>query len=243
VLNYLHQTAQARDPDQDGINFLINPNIVVALSTAPLIDPTTGAVIPQPPMDPMDMDGVIIRIVPPLRNVRLADVLDAIVRVASQPIRYSIEEFGIVFSQKPPDESLALETRIFRVNPNTFVEGLFGVGSFPLGDLIQSAGGGGGAGGLGGGGGGGIGGGGAGGFGGGGGGVFDLPRVFVSGGGGGGGGFGGAGGGGFGGGGGGRGWWAAGCDLDEPDSEQSGDCASVLPGRRDQRFTSQPDLF
>jgi Flp pilus assembly secretin CpaC len=197
VLNYLYQTAQARDPDRHGINFLINPNIVVPFAAAPLIDPTTGQPIPQQPMEPMDMDGVMIRIVPPLRNVRLSDVLEAIVRVASQPIRYSIEEFGIVFSQKPPDESLALETRIFRVNPNTFVEGLYAVGSFPLGDLIQQAAGGAGGGGLGGGGGGGFGGGGGGQLGGGGGGVFDLPRVFVSGGGGGvggGGGFGGGGG-------------------------------------------------
>jgi Flp pilus assembly secretin CpaC/tetratricopeptide (TPR) repeat protein len=207
VLNYLHQTAQARDPDRHGINFLINPNIVVALG-APQIDPTTGALVAPQSAEPFDMDGVIIRIVPPMRNVRMADVLDAIVRVATQPIRYSIEEFGIVFSQKPPDESVQLETRFFRVNPNTFVEGLYGVGSFPLGDLIQSASGGqgGGGGGLGGGGGGLGGGGGGGGFGGGGGGVFDLPRVFVSGGGGGGGGGGfGGGGGGFGGGGGGIG--------------------------------------
>jgi Flp pilus assembly secretin CpaC/tetratricopeptide (TPR) repeat protein len=194
VLNYLHQVAQARDPDSVGINFLINPNVVVPLSAAPLLD-ASGQFVAPPAVEPLDMNSVIVRIVPPMRNVRLADVLEAVIRVADKPIRYSIEEFGIVFAQKPPDAELQLETRIFRVNPNTFQEGLSGVGSFPLGDLLQSTTGGqgGGGGGIGGGGGGFGGGGGIGG--GGGGGVFDLPRVFVSGGGGGGGGFGGGGGG------------------------------------------------
>ncbi|MCL4176337.1 MAG: hypothetical protein KJ072_01115 [Verrucomicrobia bacterium] len=211
VLNYLGTMARQRDPDQQGINFLINPNVVVS-GAAPLVDPTSGAVIQAPQAEPLDMNSVIIRIAPAIRNVRLGDVLEAITRVADKPIRYSIEEYGIIFAQKPPDLGVQLETRIFKVNPNTFVEGLYAVGTFPLGDLVQSSGtGGGGIGGGGGGiggGGGGIGGGGGGGIGGGGGGIFDIPRVYVAGGGGGGGGFGGGGfggGGGVGGGGGGGG--------------------------------------
>ena len=70
-----------------------------------------------------------------------------------------------------------LETRIFKVNPNTFQEGLESVGIFPLGSLVQSTTGGGGAGG----GGGGLGGGGGGLGGGQGGGIFDIPRVYVAG--------------------------------------------------------------
>jgi beta-lactamase regulating signal transducer with metallopeptidase domain len=153
VLDFLRQATQARDPDRHGINFLINPNVVVPLTPDPLVDPTTGELIPPTPVEPVDMNSVRIQIVPPLRKIRLSDLLDAIVRVASHPIRYSIEDFGIVFSQTPPDESLQLETRIFRVNPKTFVGGLYSVGSFPLGDRIQEApGGAGGAGGIGGGG-------------------------------------------------------------------------------------------
>lgn len=195
VIQYLSDESTKRDPDREGVNFLVNPNIVVAAPPPGGIDPNTGAPVPAPASEPMDMNSVIIRISPALRNVSLANVLEAVTRIADKPIRFSVEEYAVVFSQRPPD-SVQLVTRRFKVNPNTFMEGLQAVGVFPLGNLIQSqnaGGGGGGGGGLGG-------GGGAGGQGGGG--VFDIPRVYVSGGGqnaiGGGGGGGGAGGGGTG---------------------------------------------
>ena len=209
VLTYLSEQALQRDPEKQGINFLINPNVVVAAAPPPLIDPTTGAVTPAPMPEPLIMDQVMVRISPAMRQVRLIDLLEAVVKVASAPIKYTVEEYAVVISQKPPD-AVALETRIFKVDPNTFVEGLQAVGVFPLGSLIQSSGSTGGGGGGFGGGGGGVGGGGGGIGGGGGGGVFDVPRVYVAG--GGGGGFGG-GGGGFGGGGGGIGGGGTGGGL------------------------------
>ncbi|HKS38665.1 MAG TPA: hypothetical protein VJW76_15840 [Verrucomicrobiae bacterium] len=170
VLQFISEEAAKRDPEKEGINFMLNPNVVVGAAAAPTVDPTTGAVIPAPQPEPLDMSSVIIRIGPALKNVRLSDVLEAVTRVADKPIKYSIEEYAVVFSQRPP-EAAQLETRFFRVNPNTFMEGLQGVGSFPLGSLVASSG----QGGQGGGGGGG--GGGQGGQGG----VFDIPRVFVAG--------------------------------------------------------------
>jgi hypothetical protein len=149
-----------------------------------------------------------------LRDVRLADVLDAITKVADHQIKYSIEEYAIIISKKVP-EPQQLFTRTFRVNPNTFVQGLEGVYAIDYSAVL-------GGGGIQGGGGGGFGGTGGGGFGGGGGGFgggavaasgpgwwrrrwkggLAIARVSIGG--GGGGGFGG-GGGGFGGGGGGFG--------------------------------------
>src|SRR5437667_7174475 len=202
VLEFLSDEAYKRDPDKEGINFLINPNVVTA-SAQTQIDPNTGQPIQQLPPEPIDMANVSVRISPPLKNMRLGDVLEAITKVADKPIRYSIEEYAVIFSQKPP-EATQLETRMFKVDPNTFQQGLEAVGVFPLGSLVQSTTGGG-AGGIGGGGGGGLGGGG-GGLGGQGGGVFDIPRVYVAGAGVGGGiGGGGGGGGGIGGGAGGGG--------------------------------------
>ena len=131
VLKYLQEVTLALDPDRLGINYLISPHVLVPDATAPLVDPTTGRVIPARPLDPLDMDEVMIRIVPPLRKVRLSDVLEAIVRVSSHPIRYSIEESAVVFSPGSPNTSPGLETRIFRVNPNTFIDGLRGVGTLP----------------------------------------------------------------------------------------------------------------
>ncbi len=177
VLKFLAEEAAKRDPDKDGVNFMLNPNVFAAAAAAPTIDPSTGALVPAPAPEPLDMTTVTIRITPALKNMRLGDILDAVTKVADKAIKYSVEDYAVVFSQKPPDTA-QLETRIFRVNPNTFMEGLQAVGTFPLGNLISSGtgGGAGGGGGLGGGG-GGIGGGGAGGQGG----VFDIPRVYVAG--------------------------------------------------------------
>jgi beta-lactamase regulating signal transducer with metallopeptidase domain len=129
VLDYLHQATE--------IDFRISTNVIVPRSAAPLIDHTTGQVIPAAPIEPLDMNRVTISIDPPMHNLRLADLLDAIVRVADQPIRYSVYDGGVVFSPKPPDELIPLETRIFRVNPNTFLDGLYAVGSFGPGDATQ----------------------------------------------------------------------------------------------------------
>ena len=142
VLDYLARATRELDPDGSGINFLINPSVMVSPTTDPVVDPKTGQVIPATPVEPVDMNSVIIRIMPPIRTVSLADVLDAVVRVADKPIRYSIEDYGVVFAQASPADSPQLETRIFRVNPDnpdTFLKALDAVGTFPLGNSIPGA--------------------------------------------------------------------------------------------------------
>lgn len=138
VLDYLARATRDLDPDGSGVNFLINPSVM--LSPTPLVvDPIGGRVITETPVDPLDMNSVIIRIVPPIRNVSLADVLDAVVRVADQPIHYTIEDYGVVFAQVSPAESRQLETRIFKVRSETFLKALDAVGTFPLGHSNQTA--------------------------------------------------------------------------------------------------------
>src|SRR5439155_17438431 len=60
---------------------------------------------------------------PPLRNVRLGDALAAIARNTDKPIQYSIWNHGVVISQKLP-EAVQLRTRIFDVDPQTFIQRL-----------------------------------------------------------------------------------------------------------------------
>ena len=203
VVNYLDTEVRLRDPDKRGINFILAPTVdsqapaqlgVPGLTT---FDATTGAAVPAAPQqEQFELADVVIKITPPLRDVRLADVLDAIIKVADKPIKFSVEEYAVVFSKKTP-EPQQLFTRTFRVNPNTFVQGLEGVYAIDYSSVL-------GGGGFGG---GGFGGGGFGGgsYGGGyGGGGLTIGRVTIGGGYGGGGfGGGGFGGGGFGGGGGG----------------------------------------
>ena len=94
-----------------------------------------------------------------LNDVRLSDVLDAIVLVAEHPaghqLKYTIQDYGVIFSDKGA-ETPQLFTRTFKVDPNTFYSGLESVGSSTFGSVTSSGGSGGSGGGGGGGGGGGA---------------------------------------------------------------------------------------
>ncbi len=178
VLRNLSEQSRLRDPERKGINFLINPNpdqsgqaIAAPAATglgggfggagfgapgaaAPAIDPATG--LPQAAAAPaggggnneaVDVGAFIVKI-PNLSDVRLADVLDAIILVADHPVKYSVQDFAVVFSAKGP-ETPQLFSRTFKVDPNTFFSGLESVGSQSFGSVNSggSSGGGGGGGG------------------------------------------------------------------------------------------------
>ena len=68
-----------------------------------------------------------------LGNVRLVDVLDAVIMLATDSngnrIKYSVEDYGVIFSGRPNTgpEPATLEMRVFRIDPNTFYQGMQGV--------------------------------------------------------------------------------------------------------------------
>lgn len=161
VVKELSTEAQKRDPDRAGINILLAPNLDLPAPPPPQLD-QNGQPIPAPAAaadagGPL-LGSVSINIPTGLRNVTLAELLDAIVKVADRPIKYSVEDYAVVFTFKTR-EAEALHTRTFRVDPNTFRQGLEGVTSASFASDISSSGGGGGGGGGGGRGGGGGGGG------------------------------------------------------------------------------------
>ncbi len=163
VIEQISKDAKARDVEKKGINFIINNNVDPIPQAAPTIDPTTG--LPTAAANAagdVDITQTTIKLMPPLRDVTLRQALDALVKVADRPIKYSVEEYAIVFSLRAP-ESPALHTRFFKIDPNTFMQGIQGVSSFSFGQGQGGGGGGGGGGGRGGGGGGGGRGGGGGG--------------------------------------------------------------------------------
>ncbi len=167
VVNLLADEARKRDPDKRGINILVNSALDPAAAPAPAIDPATGLPIPGTAPEPVDLSAVTVRIMPPLTDITLGQALDAITKAADRPIKYSIEDYAIIVSQRTP-EPVMLYTRWFKVDPNTFLQGMQGVTTYDFGGVSDSGGGGGRGGGGGGGGRGGRGGGGGGGFGGGG---------------------------------------------------------------------------
>ena len=103
VLN-LRDEAKKRDPEKKGVNFMINPN--PPADYAPGVAPGLGAdgsPLPAPPQEAVDIGAITIKINPPLNDVRLVEVLDAVVKVADHPIRYSVEDYGVVISLQGPE--------------------------------------------------------------------------------------------------------------------------------------------
>jgi beta-lactamase regulating signal transducer with metallopeptidase domain len=135
VVRQLMVESAARDSDKRGVNFVFG---YPRLNPVPVVDPATGLPMPgkSSPEVP-DIRTTTIRIEPPLRNIRLIDLLEIIRRVADQPIEYTIHDYGVVFSAAPvPGSSIIPETvvptvaRTFKVDPNTFfpnVKNTFGI--------------------------------------------------------------------------------------------------------------------
>lgn len=102
-----------------------------------------------PDVDPGDFK---IKFDPPIRDVTLGQFLDAILVVAKAPqeppatvgLRYSVQDYAIVFSPRKLDRE-PFVSRTFKINPNTFKQGLEGMYFAPnpfqgLGPVQQSGG-------------------------------------------------------------------------------------------------------
>ena len=124
VVRNLTELTWRRDIDQKGINFLINYAKPSEAATAPTdANGKPVATTPASAADDVDLHEVKISLEPGLRDVRLLDVLEAIVKSADHPIKYSLLDYGIEFSIKGQDQ-MELHTRTFKVDPNTFFMGL-----------------------------------------------------------------------------------------------------------------------
>lgn len=115
---------QARKIAPPGVNFIINSQAKSSNGQSVIIDPASGlSPSPAKTSTPIDLNQVAIRINPPLRNVRLEDVLDAITKVKDPKLRYSVEDYAIVIGVRT-DELPQLFTRTFRLNPNALTGSL-----------------------------------------------------------------------------------------------------------------------
>lgn len=159
VIKYLDEQAKKLDPQKKGINFILNSQLVDlppgsggGAAGAPAVDATGAPIVaPAALAGRQDLDGVIIKLSPAVRDLTFSQLLEIITEVADKPIKYSIKDYAVVFTQKLP-ESAPLVTKIFRVDPNTFIQGLESVSGFTIDTGDSNGGGGGGGGGRGGGG-------------------------------------------------------------------------------------------
>jgi beta-lactamase regulating signal transducer with metallopeptidase domain len=130
VVRQLMDESMRRDPEKRGINFVFaQPRLT------PAIDPATG--LPGTVSEPIDLKSTTIRIEPPLKNIRLIDLLEIIRRVADRPIEYTIHEYGVVFSVAPgpgttvfPEPVQPTTARTFKIDPQVFfpaIQKTFGI--------------------------------------------------------------------------------------------------------------------
>lgn len=149
VMKALSDEARKRDLENKGVNFLISPNSDVSTPAAALgapagVDPGTGLPLAPGGEPAIDLKGVTIKIGTPLRDVTLEQALNIITTVADKKIKYSIEDYGVVISPKVA-EPIPLHTRFFKLDPNTFWQGLQNVVGFSFGESQSGSGGGGGS--------------------------------------------------------------------------------------------------
>jgi len=98
VVRLLATETRKQDPDKQGLNFLLDWTEPSPAPPGMPVDPVTGLPLP---VERIDLTQVGIRISQPLRNIRLVDLLDAIVKTADQPIQYSITDYAVTFSLRP----------------------------------------------------------------------------------------------------------------------------------------------
>jgi beta-lactamase regulating signal transducer with metallopeptidase domain len=135
VLRRLSHECRERDPDGVGVNLMIRQGS----------DSINSQTSPSDATQQPDIGAeVMIRISRPLKHLRLADVLDAITKVADKPIRYTVEDYAVVFSSKPAGAEV-LYTKVFRVDPKAFVQALealtaleFKTNVAPFGPVLQA---------------------------------------------------------------------------------------------------------
>ncbi len=146
VLKWLDGAAKKADPEpapnKKGLNFLINNVVAVGRSAndqagaAPVpqaLDPVTGQPLATAAMQRQmpDLDNALVKVTTTLTNLTLRQTLDVICKTAevklpdggSVGLKYSIEEYAIVFSPKLPEQP-TLFSRMFKVDPEMFIRGL-----------------------------------------------------------------------------------------------------------------------
>jgi hypothetical protein len=122
VVQRLIEDAKKFDPEKLGLNFLIND----VAPAAPLLD---AAGNPVPVARPVALSEGLVRVSQPLKNLTLRQALDVICKNAELPTQFSVEEYAIAFIPRGP---VAYYSRMFRVNPDTFIQGLQGVVGHPV---------------------------------------------------------------------------------------------------------------
>jgi type II secretory pathway component GspD/PulD (secretin)/beta-lactamase regulating signal transducer with metallopeptidase domain len=143
IIRYLNAESKALDPDNKGINFIFNPNGAASPvgGASNMINPNTGLPeTPAPGVAPEMVDPSNINVKLMMSDISLHEVLDAVVMVADRPVKYSVLDYGVVITPKPPGPEPPMpEMRVFKVDTNAFASGLRGVRNLQTNDVVTMA--------------------------------------------------------------------------------------------------------
>ena len=150
VIRYLAEQSKLRDPDKKGINYLYNPSEAASpaaggsragVGAPSLFNPTTGLLeTPTAGAASKTVAPNTINVKLVMKDASMHDVLDAVMLAADRPIKYSIEDYAVVISPKPPEvEPPIFEMRVFKVDTNAFASGLRGVRNLQTNDVVTMA--------------------------------------------------------------------------------------------------------
>jgi hypothetical protein len=118
VIRSLSDETIKRDPaTKNPINFLIG-SVADPPSAGPLVDPATSFQIPG--TEEPGLAAVKIRVTLPVKNITLEEALDIIVKCAAQPIKYSVEDYGIIFTRHRDTERFYFRT--FKMDTNLVIQ-------------------------------------------------------------------------------------------------------------------------
>lgn len=121
VVQLLTEQSRKQDPEGKGVRFTI---LTHGKNSTGTIGSSTGFPTPAQVDGQSDIASTLVSVKPLLSDAKLVDVVDAIVRSATPPLKWTVLEDGVAFSTRTGNETPPLFTRVFKVDPNTFSSGL-----------------------------------------------------------------------------------------------------------------------
>jgi type II secretory pathway component GspD/PulD (secretin) len=115
VIRDLADATRRIDPEHQGVNFILS-----GPSPAPQPAGVEAAGLPiAPTNEPINLNATTIRLGTKLFDVNAEEVLNIVMKIADQKIKFSIEDFGVVISPKG-NEPTPLHARFFQMDSNAF---------------------------------------------------------------------------------------------------------------------------
>ncbi|MBI5387497.1 MAG: SLBB domain-containing protein [Verrucomicrobia bacterium] len=143
VVRNLVDESVKRDPEKLGINFLYHR--MAALR--PTSDQASG--MPQEVLESVDLKAIAVRVSPPLKNIRMSDMLKVLSKAAELPVGFTVTDYAVIVSpaQTPAAQNAFLSALTINGTPaaqslkaklESIVLDEVMYDNLPLGEIVRS---------------------------------------------------------------------------------------------------------